>query len=253
MPKPQVSISQLAKYGLDYVSLISSGASRSRPIKTEEMDGELVSALGLIFKGETDSLTISLVTSLDSQFDPNTPSEEKSDKQLKAERRVERDRAIFNKFQEIDTKIKTDEYTKRVVFQTGFISFEAKRFKETEFSDDYEKYEAPLLQIPVAAINFKYTSDGANVIIDLPDSYLEVLSGPLKNYLPQQYFDNVFKFIADSEAEGKTSLPAEDDFIEDLWSAIRVQLDRVDAKSISEAPSFETSVVAITNKTNDAN
>ena len=107
-----------------------------------------------------------------------------------------------------------------------------------------------MLQIPVAAINFKYTSVGANVIIDLPDSYLEVLSGPLKNYLPQHYFDNVFKFAADSEAEGKTSLPVEDDFIKDLWSAIRVQLDRVDAKSISENPSFETSIVAITNKTN---
>ena len=250
MTKISVTISQLAKYGLDYVSLISSSASRSRPIKTDEMDASLVSAPDLILKGETDRLTISLVTSLDSKFDLNTPSEEKSDEQLKAECRVERDRAIFNKFQEIDTKIKTDEYTKRVVFQTGFISFKAKRFKETEFGGDYEKYEAPLLQIPVAAINFKYTSSGANVVIDLPDSYLEVLSGPLKNYLPQQYFDNVFKFIADSEAEGKTSLPTEDDFIEDLWSVIRVQLDRVDAKSISEAPSFETSVVAITNKTN---
>ncbi len=250
MTKIPITISQLAKYGLDYVSLISSGASRSRPIKTEQMDGGLVSVPDLIFKSEADSLTINLVTSLDSQFNPNTPNDEKSDEQLQAERRIERDRGIFNKIQEIDTKIKTDEYTKRVVLQTGFISFEAKRLKEAEFSEDYEKYEAPLLQIPVAAINFKYTSVGANVIIDLPDSYLEVLTGPLKNYLPQQYFDNVFKFVADSEAEGKTSLPVDDDFIEDLWSAIRVQLDRVDAKSISENPSFETSIVAITNKTN---
>ncbi|AGL61874.1 hypothetical protein L336_0164 [Candidatus Saccharimonas aalborgensis] len=250
MTKIPVTISQLAKYGLDYVSLISSSASRSRPIKTEPMDASLVSIPDLIFKSEVDTITINLVTSLDSQYDPNLPSEDKTDEQLQAEHRVIRDRAIFDKIQEIDTKIKTDEYTKRVVLQTGFISFEGKRYKETEFGEEYENYEAPLLQIPIAAINFKYTSDGANVVIELPDSYVEVLSGPLKNYLPQQYYDNVFKFVADAEAEGKTSLPIGSDFIEDLWSAIRVQLDRVDARSISEAPSFDTSIVAITNKTN---
>ena len=250
MTKIPVSISQLAKYGLDYVSLISSSASRSRPVKTEQMDADLLSIPDLIFKSEVDSIAIDLVTALDKQFDPDIPNDEKSDEQRQAEWRVERDRGILNKIQEIDTKIRTDEYTKRVVLQTGFISFEAKRFLESEFSEDYEKYEAPLFQIPVAAIKFKYTPDGVSVVIDLPDNYVEILNGPLKNFLPQQYFDKVFKFIADSEAEEKTMLPLADDFIQELWSAIRAQLDGLDAKSISEAPSFATSIVAITNKTN---
>jgi superfamily I DNA and/or RNA helicase len=250
MTKIPVSISQLAKYGLDYVSLISSSASRSRPVKTEQMDANLLSVPDLIFKTEVDSLAIDLVTTLDKQFDPSIPVDEKSDEQRQAEWRVERDRGILNKIQEIDTKIKTDEYTKRVVLQTGFISFEAKRFLEAEFSEDYEKYEAPLFQIPVAAINFRYTHEGVTVIIDLPDNYVEILNGPLKNFLPQQYFDKVFKFIADSEAEEKTMLPIADDFIEELWSLVRVQLSSLDAKEISEAPSFATSIIAITNKTN---
>ena len=250
MTKIAVSISQLAKYGLDYVSLISSSASRSRPVKTEQMDSDLLSVPGLIFTSEVDSITIDLVTSLDKKFDPSISSEEKSDEQRKAEWIVERDRSILNKIQEIDTKIRTDEYTKRVVLQTGFISFEAKRFLESEFSEDYEKYEAPLFQIPVAAINFKYTPDGVSVVIDLPDNYVEILNGPLKNFLPQQYFDKVFKFIADSQAEEKTILPLDDDFIEELWSIIRVQLESLDAREISEAPSFATSIIAITNKTN---
>lgn len=250
MAKNPITISQLAKYGLDYVSLISSSASRSRPISTEPMEAGLVSAPDLVFNSEVDSITINLVTSLDGKFDPDLADEEKSDEQLQAERRVERDREILNKVQEIDTKIKTDEYTKRVVLQTGFISFEAKRFKEIEFSDEYEKYDAPLIQIPVAAINFKYTSIGVDVIIDMPDNYVEVLNGPLKNYLPQQYFDNVFAFITGSEAEDKTSLPIKHEFIQELWSLIRVQLDRVGAKSISETPSFDTSIITITNKTN---
>jgi very-short-patch-repair endonuclease/DNA polymerase III delta prime subunit len=250
MTKIPVSISQLAKYGLDYVSLISSSASRSRPVKTEQMDSELLSIPDVIFKSEVDSLTIDLVTSLDKQFDPSIPNDEKSDEQRQAEWRVERDRGILNKIQEIDTKIRTDEYTKRVVLQTGFISFEAKRCLESEFSQEYEKYEAPLFQIPVAGINFKYNPAGVTVIIDLPDNYVEILNGPLKNFLPQQYFDKVFKFIADSEAEEKTMLPLADDFVEDLWSIIRVQLDGVDAKLISETPSFAASIAAITNKTN---
>jgi very-short-patch-repair endonuclease len=250
MTKIAVSISQLAKYGLDYVSLISSSASRSRPVKTEQMDSDLLSVPGLIFTSEVDSIAIDLVTSLDKKFDPSLPSEEKSDEQRKAEWLVERDRSILNKIQEIDTKIKTDEYTKRLVLQTGFISFEAKRFLESEFSEDYEKYEAHLLQIPVAAINFRYSSEGVRVVIDVPDNYIEILNGPLKNFLPQQYFDKLFKFIADSQAEEKTILPLDDDFIEELWSIIRVRLESLDAREISEAPSFATSIIAITNKTN---
>lgn len=124
MPKIPVSISQLAKYGLDYVSLISSSSSRSRPVKTDKIDTELLSVSDLIFNNEVDSFSIELVTSLDSQFDPSIPDEEKSDEQRQAEARVIRDREILNKIQEIDTKIKTDEYTKRVVLQTGFVSFE---------------------------------------------------------------------------------------------------------------------------------
>jgi hypothetical protein len=74
MTKIPVSISQLAKYGLDYVSLISSSASRSRPVKTEQMDADLLSIPDLIFKSEVDSITIDLVTSLDKQFDPTLPN-----------------------------------------------------------------------------------------------------------------------------------------------------------------------------------
>ncbi len=250
MPKIPVSISQLAKYGLDYVSLISGGASRSRPVKTDKLDTELIPVSDLIFKSEADTFLIELVTSLDSQFDPNVADEEKSDEQREAEARVMRDREILNKIQEIDTKIKTDEYTKRVVLKTGFVSFEAKRYLESEYSDDYEKYEDALLQIPVSSINFKYSSVGVNVVLELPDNYVEIISGPLKNYLPQNYYDEIFTFIANSEADGKTTLPIESEFIEELWAVIRTQLDRANANSITNEPSFNESVIAITNKTN---
>lgn len=249
MAKIPVSISQLAKYGLDYVSLISSGGSRSRPVKTDKLDAELLSIPDLIFKNDADSITIDLVTSLDDQFDPDTPDEDKSDEQLQAESRVARDREILDKIQEIDTKIKTDEYTKRVVLQSGFISFEAKRFLEAEYSEDYEKYDAPLIQLPVSAISFKYTAAGVSVMIDLPENYVEILNEPLKNYLPQQYYDQIFTFIANAQSEGKTILSLEEEFVEELWAIIRTQLDRADARSIASAPSFDSSIVAITNKT----
>lgn len=250
MTKIPVSISQLAKYGLDYVSLISSSGSRSRPVKTDKIDSGLLPVSDVIFKSEVETITIELVTSLDSKYDPDTPDEDKSDEQRQAEGLITRDREILNKIQEIDTKIKTDEYTKRVVLQSGFVSFEAKRFLETEYNEEYEKYEGPLLQIPVAAIKFKYSAVGVSVAVDLPDSYIEILSGPLKNYLPQQYYDEIFTFIANAQAEEKTTLPLDNEFIEELWAVIRTQLDRADAKSVTTAPSFDNSVVAITNKTN---
>ena len=250
MSKIPVSISQLAKYGLDYVSLISGGGSRSRPVKTDKLDQSLLATPSLLFQNDAVDVTIVLTTSLDARFDPNTPDEEKSDEQLKAENKVARDREILNKIQEIDTKIKTDEYTKRVVMQSGFISFEAKRFLEAEYSNDYEKFEAPLIQLPVASIKFNYTTVGVNVVFDLPDNYVEILSGPLKNYLPQQYYDEIFTFIANAEAEGNTTLPLNEKFIEEVWALIRTQLDRADAISISTAPSFDSSIISITNKTN---
>ena len=157
MTKIPVSISQLAKYGLDYVSLISSSRSRSRPVKTDLITNEKLSIKEIVFGSEIDSISLSLTTALDGLYDPATPEEEKSDEQKKAEQKVYYDRELLNKLQEIDTKIKTDEYTKRMVLQTGFISFEAKRYLESEYSDDYEKYEAPLLQIPITAIHFRFT------------------------------------------------------------------------------------------------
>lgn len=250
MTKIPVSISQLAKYGLDYVSLISSSRSRSRPVKTDLITNEKLSIKEIVFGSEIDSISLSLTTALDGLYDPATPEEEKSDEQKKAEQKVYYDRELLNKLQEIDTKIKTDEYTKRMVLQTGFISFEAKRYLESEYSDDYEKYEAPLLQIPITAIHFRFTADGASVTIDIGDNYIEVLSGVLKNYLPQQYYDAIFKFIADSEAEYKTTLPVASEFIDELWATIRVQLERVDARNISELPNCEGSIVALASKTN---
>ncbi len=250
MTKIPVSISQLAKYGLDYVSLISSSRSRSRPVKTELIKPDKLSINELVFGSETDSVSLSLVTALDSQYDPATPEDEKSDEQKEAEQRVYYDRELLNKLQEIDTKIKTDEYTKRVVLQTGFISFEAKRYLESDYSEEYEKYEAALIQIPITALHFRFTADGANVTIDIADNYIEVLSGAVKNYLPQQYYDAVFKFVADSEAEDKTNLPVTSEFIDELWATIRVQLERVDARNISESPDCDGSIVALAGKTN---
>lgn len=250
MTKNTVSISQLAKYGLDYVSLISSSGSRSRLVKTDFMNVEKLPIKEIVFDKEVESISLALTTSLDSRYDPSISEDEKSDEQKEAERKVQYNRELLSRLQEIDTKIQTDEYTKRVVLQTGFVAFEAKRHLESEFSEEYEKYEAPLLQIPVTAIYFRFTTDGAQITIEIADNYLEVLSGALKNYLPQQYYDAVFKFIADSEAEDKTTLPVKADFIEELWSTIRVQLERVDARNISYGPDCDKSLVAITGKTN---
>ena len=112
MTKIPVSISQLAQYGLDYVSLVSGDAPRGRPVKTDKLDTNLLPVLDVIFKKDINSVDIDLITSLDKQFNPNIPNEEKSNEQRQAEERIALDRDILNKLQEIDAKIKTDEYTR---------------------------------------------------------------------------------------------------------------------------------------------
>ncbi len=250
MTKIPVSISQLAKYGLDYVSLISSGSSRARPVKTEQIDDTQLHINNMIFTAEVDTLSIELITVLDNSYDQALADELKSDEQRGAEQRVQRDLELLNRLQEIDTKIKTDGYTKRVVIQTGFVSFDAKRYLEADYSESYEKYESALFQIPVAAMSFKFTKDGAVANINIADNYIEVISAPIKNYLPQQYFDTIFNFIADAQAQEKTNLPLNQEFVNELWAIIRIQLERAGAKIISGTPRFDAGIVTITNKTN---
>lgn len=250
MSKDPISIRQLAQYGLDYVSLVSSNRSRSRPVKTEHINSELLDVANLVFEEDADSLSINLVTALDEKYDQTLSEDEKSEEQKEAERKINYARKLLDKFQEIDAKIRTDGYTKRMVLQTGFVSFEAKRYLDSEYSDDYEKYEAPLLQIPVTSLEFKFTAGGTNVSFGMAESCIEILDSALKGYLPQQYYDSIFKFIADSEAEDKTTLPIATNFIDELWATVRVQLERVEARAISESPSYDTSVVAIAGKTN---
>ena len=79
MSKIPISIRQLANYGLDYVGLISSSGPRSRPVKTDKIDVNLLPISELIFENDMASITLSLVISLDSHFDPNTPEDDKSE------------------------------------------------------------------------------------------------------------------------------------------------------------------------------
>lgn len=248
--KTPVSISQLAQYGLDYVSLTSSGAPKGRPVETDKLDADLLPVRDIIFKKDIDSVDIKLITSLDKQFNPDIPKEEKTNEQRQAEWRIARDQKLLDKFQEIDTKIKTNGYTKRVVLQTGFVSFQAKRCINNKLNEEYESYETPLFQVPISALKFKYTSKGVTVTVELPSNYVEILSGLLRNFLFQEHFNEVFKFITDAEAKERTIIPLEDAFIKELWSVIKVQLNRLNARSISEMPSFDTSIIGITNKTN---
>jgi len=249
-PKSKTTISQLAKYGLDYVSLISSSSSRARPVETDKIDADILSALELFFEDEQVTAKLRLITSLDKKYKPDTKQEEKSSEQIKAEKILTRHRKIFKKLQEIDTKIKTNGYTKRIVLQSGLISFETKRLKDDEFSEEYEKYEGPLYQIPVTGLGFSYVEEGVTVELELEERYLEALIDPLKNYLPQLNYDKIFELLTDAQKNDKHLLPSTREFTNELWSATKTYLESSDARSISEVPSFEHLKIAIAGKTN---
>ena len=53
-----------------------------------------------------------------------------------------------------------------------------------------------------------------------------------------------------SESEEKNSLPINETFIEELWAKIVFQLNKVDAKDVSEEPGFDKFIISLTPKAN---
>jgi very-short-patch-repair endonuclease len=248
-----ISIKKLAAYCLDYARLITN-SSLSRSVKTPELLGDVVNTNDLIFKDTDDTIRLNLITSL--EHDVNKLDDEKTQEEKKAEQKLARDKAILVKINEIITKIKTQEYTKQIVLQTGFISFKAKKIKNNFFhkettvsSEEPENYTGALLQIPVN-VEVRTLRNDVLVTLKLNDDAMRVLIDPLKNYMPQKDFDDIFSLVVEAETESKNVLPIREEFLDELWSRIVYHLKLNDAENITQKPKFNKSVISLIGKAN---
>lgn len=147
-----IKISQLAKYGLDYASLVSRDSYGSKNHETGPISQDALRIEDFIYDDTSSNAQIELITDVEPILQSMPDLEEEEIAKLKS--RVAHDRKLLEKLQKIDATIKTSGYTKRVVIKTGFVSFEAKDIRDE--NENYTAHSQHLIQIPISAIFFNF-------------------------------------------------------------------------------------------------
>lgn len=242
----KITIDQLAKYGLDYVGLVSGSSMRGKPINTGLINKQILSIEDFLHSnGKRDLIQFDLVTDIDDEYDTNIPNEEKSDEQKQAEKKLDHHRKILSKIKEIDAKIRVDGYTKRMVVQTGFIFFEIASDESKS-----EKYVGPLIQFEVSNIDMSFSSHTVKISLSVPNNRIEIMYANLKKYTQQNVYSQIFDYITSMDAKGETDIPVKEKTVVDLWSFIRGQLLSSGVKGVIDKPNFDNFVISISPKAN---
>lgn len=202
--------------------------------------------------GDDFSFEFKLITSV--KHDVNMPENLKTAEQIEAEKRLERDKEILGTLTEINNKIKTQEYTKKIVLETGLIKFTAKRvdngfFGKATVSDSPQDAKISLFQVPIT-ITLQPQKDFVSVTITVTDPYIQFAIEPLNGFLKQAYYDELFGKITSYDAEGENELPVNKTILDNIWAEIKTKLSLMDAKNISEYPDFTYCTIKMSAKSN---
>ena len=207
-----ISIRDLAAYCLDYSRLVSGNATLSRGPRIE-LGKDVVDISNLIsgdYSQDDDIFfEFKLITSI--KHDGSMPDEFKTPEQKEAEKQLKRDKEILEVLTDINNKIKTQEYTKNIILETGIAKFNTRRVENSFFSrkttsDIPENIKTALFQIPVT-IDLHPQKDVVNVKITVTSPYIKFAIEPLNNFLKQQYYDEIFELTTSYDAEGKKRSP----------------------------------------------
>ena len=250
-----ISIKDLAAYCLDYSKLVSGNVNLSRGPHVE-LDHDLIDISNLIsgnYNQDDDiSFEFELITTV--KHDTTIPEESKTKEQIEAERRLKRDKEILEVLTEINNKIKTQEYTKKIILETGKVKFTSKRvdngfFGQKTSSDTPEDVKIALFQVPVT-IELHPKKDVVDVKVIIADPYIKFAIEPLNNFLKQQYYDEIFELTTAYDAEDKNLIPISEVVLSDVWAAIKTKLSLMDATNISESPDLSYCSIKLSAKTN---
>lgn len=250
-----ISIRDLAAYCLDYSKLVSGNARLSRGPRVE-LEKDLVDIKDLLCNGidsaDDYGFEFELITQV--KHDVSLPNDQKTEEQLEAEKRLERDRTILTALTDINNKIKTQEYTKKVILETGTISFTAKRINEGIFakstvSDAPENVKISLFHVPVSFI-IQPQRDIVKVKVSISDPYLSFAIEPLNAFLKQAYYDEIFELVTKIDSEDGNLLPITPTTLNEVWAKIKTYLSLVQATNISADPDMSVCTIKLATKTN---
>jgi very-short-patch-repair endonuclease len=251
-----VSLKQLAQYCRDYIDLISPSLL-SRQAKQIIIPQEVLDATPLYKRdSEVDYESLVLSLNLEPKLDQLEVDEE-VDESEKQDELSEEDRQkleIARVLDDIYRKYETSSYTKQVSLRFGRISFRAQPINDTVDeeagkNDGFKRVEQYLFSVPVT-IAYRDSGGARHYSLIVEDSMVTTNVGFLSEFLPQEDRDELFKFIAQSEAEELTTLPVKPNYVDELWTKITHFLQQAGARDISNMPDMENVLVILLPKVN---
>lgn len=251
-----VELKQLAQYCRDYIDLVSPSLM-SRQAKQVVIPQEILDATSLYKRdSEVDYESLSLALNLEPKLDQLDIDEDQENYEENEELSEEERRKleIAKVLDDIYRKYETSSYTKQVSLKFGRISFSAQPINDTaddETGDNagYKNVEQHLFSVPVS-IYFRDSGGARHYSLAIEDTMISTNAGFLNQFLPQEDRDELFKFIANSEAEELTSIPLNSSYVDELWTKITHYLKQAGAKDISVEPDMENVLVILLPKVN---
>ncbi|MGH7234298.1 MAG: AAA domain-containing protein, partial [Candidatus Saccharimonadales bacterium] len=252
-----ISLKQLAKYCRDYIDLVSPSLL-SRQAKQVVVPKEILDATPLYQQNdEIDYESLTLPLNLEPKIEQLDLEDEVSEETDELEELTEEDRnklAIARVLDDIYRKYETSSYTKQVSLRFGRVSFQAQPIndsadEEVEENAGYKRVEQHLFSVPVS-ISYSDSGGARHYSLIIEDTMVTTNVGFLNEFLPQENRDELFKFIAQSEAEELTSIPIDPSYVDELWSKITHLLREADARDISPVPDMDNVLVILLPKVN---
>lgn len=248
-----ISNKKLASYCLDYALLTTSSATLGKKIETPDIASSFLSVDDIFFGDEEPSLTFRLNVRKESMPDNLNDNDKQAIEDRN--RQIDKEIKISNKVDDILLKLKTQGYTKQVVLQTGFVSYDARHVSNSYFDDQQkagdieEVKEAPLLQVRIN-IRCTHQSDCNEIHIDVVDSSVKIIIEQFNKFLPSNEYDEIFGYVTKLETDQKLSFPLNREVIDDLWSQIAFYLNKHEAEHVSEHVDITKSKIVLTNRVN---
>jgi very-short-patch-repair endonuclease len=252
-----VSLKQLALYCRDYIDLVSPSLL-SRQAKQTIIPQEILDATPLYKSDDAidyDSLVLSLnleprLELLEVDEGADQDSDDKNELSDEDQKKLE----IARVLDDIYRKYETSSYTKQVSLRFGRVSFSAQSINDSVDEESGEKngfkhVEQHLFSVPVT-IYFRDSGGARHYSLTVDDSMVTTHVGFLNEFLPQEDRDEIFKFISQSEADEKTTIPVDHSFVDELWSKVTHLLHEKGASGIIAEPDMESVIVVLLPKVN---
>ena len=251
------SLKRLAMYCRDYIDLISPNLL-SRQVKQVIIPKNILDATALYQKSiGIDYESLSFVLNLEPKIDDLSLDSEKEEDNSTQEFDDEKNKLeIARTLDDIYRKYETNSYTKRVTMRFGRVNFSAKPIIDSEVVEGeqdgkYINSEHYLFSIPVTII-YKDFSGSRHYSVIVDDTVVTTNVSFLNEYLNREARDELFRYIALSEASEKNAIPLNPSYIDELWSKIYHHLthSEADAKDISDSPDLENTQIILLPKVN---